>query len=132
MQQIIPPSPSGGPFGWLAGINWGHGMIGKATVTVVAFVVMLAVVAVRIPPEQIIWIVLAGFIAVFGYLGFLVFVTRHPDIAATEGPTYVQSKQIALAAKGITKIPYEDVVPDPQNPTLLSATSNPSEHRSDG
>jgi hypothetical protein len=131
--EVLPPSTNN-PFGWLAAINWGHGMIGKATVAVVALVVLLAILAIRIPSSQIIWIAIIGLVAVFGYLGFLeYFVSRHPDIAATEGPTYVQSKQIGLAAKGVPKLPYDDVVPDPQNPTLLEPNkTNLSEAIADG
>ncbi|MFZ0147398.1 MAG: hypothetical protein WAM72_03460, partial [Xanthobacteraceae bacterium] len=76
----------------------------------------------------------AGIVVIFGYLFFLAyFVGRHPDIAATEGPSYVQSKRIALAAKGVPKIPFEDAIPDPQNPTLLTTTAlTPTGESSDG
>jgi hypothetical protein len=109
-------------------------MIGKATVAVITLLFLLCVVAARVPSE---WAMLtvggAGVVALFGYLFFLeYFVNKHPDVAATEGLTYVQSRQIGLAAKGLPKIPYTDIVPDPQNPTLLDQSLAPPDRGSDG
>ncbi len=112
-----------GQFGWLAHINWGHGMIGKAAVAVVVLLVLLIVVATRIPSEYgMIEVAGIGVLAFFGFLGFLGwFASRHPDLAATEGATYVQSRQLTLGAKNLQSIPNTDPVPDPQNPTLMGS-----------
>lgn len=68
----------------------------------------------------LIWATLIG----AGYLAFLIYIARyHPDIAATEGATYVQTRQLNLAAKGRPNISYTDVVADPQNPTQLNTTA---------
>lgn len=101
-------------------------MIGKATVAVVALVALLGIVATRVPSESAMLIVSAAGVAVIlVYLIFLGFFAHyHPDLAATEGPTYVQSRQIALAAKNMPTLPVTDMVGDPQNPTLLSPGQN--------
>jgi hypothetical protein len=110
-----------GHFSWLGQLNWGHGMIGKVTVAAVVLLALLGVVATRIPSEAGMLIIAGiGVIAFFGFLGFLGwFANRHPDLAATEGPTYVQSRQLTLGAKHLPSPPTGDLVPDPQNPTLL-------------
>jgi hypothetical protein len=96
-------------------------MIGKATVALVVLFILLTVVASRVPSE---WAMLCigggGILALFGYLFFIKrFADEHPELAATEGATYVQTKQIALAAKGVPVPPLVPIIPDPQNPTLL-------------
>jgi len=96
-------------------------MIGKATVALVVLFILLVIVASRVPSE---WAMLsvagAGIVTLFCYLFFIArFADKHPELAATEGATYVQTKQIALAAKGMRVPPATPIVPDPQNPTLL-------------
>ncbi|MCA1378878.1 MULTISPECIES: hypothetical protein [unclassified Bradyrhizobium] len=120
--EIIPPSPKGsGPFGWLSHIQWGHGMIGKATVALVVLLVVLAIGLARVTSEAGILIIVGiGAVAFLAFLGFQAwFASRHPDLAATEGPTYVQTRQIELAAKNLPAPPITELVPDPQNPTQL-------------
>jgi hypothetical protein len=119
--EIMPPRLASGPFGWLALVSWGHGMIGKATVAVIALIVLLSIIAARIPSENGMLIVGgAAILAIFVYLFFLSnFARNYADVAATEGPTYVQAQQIALAAKGVSRLPVTEIVPDPQSPTLL-------------
>jgi hypothetical protein len=97
-------------------------MIGKATVAVVALMALLSLVAWRVPSENAMLITGGGgFVAVIAYLFFLVYIARHhPSLAATEGPTYVQSRQLELAAKNLPAPLKAEVVADPQNPTLLS------------
>lgn len=59
----------------------------------------------------------------FGFLGFMGwFASRLPDLAATEGPTYVESRQLSLTAKHMPTTVNTDIAGDPQNPTLLDAT----------
>jgi hypothetical protein len=123
--ELLPPSPKfSGQFGWLAQVNWGHGMIGKVTVAVVVLLAVLLVVATRIPSEIGMLIIAGtGLVAFFGFLGFLGwFANRHPDLAATEGPTYVQSRQITLGAKNLPIPTNTELVPDPQNPTLMNSS----------
>jgi hypothetical protein len=120
--EILPPHrKSPGHFAWLGELNWGHGMIGKVTVAAVVLLALLGVVATRIPSENGMLIIAGiGVFAFFGLLGFLGwFANRHPDLAATEGPTYVQSRQLTLGAKHLTGPPSAELVPDPQNPTLF-------------
>jgi hypothetical protein len=120
MQEVIPPTPKL-PGHWLGSLNWGHGMIGKATVAEVVLLLLLGVVATRVTTESaLLWVCGFGLSSVFVYLFFLAFVAgKYPDIAATEGPTYVQSRRIAAAAaKGFPRPPTVPMVPDPQNPTV--------------
>jgi hypothetical protein len=128
MQQVIPPHPKLlGRYDWLAHINWGHGMIGKATVAVVVLLALLGIIGARVPSEMAMLLVGGGGIfSVFVYLVFLTYFARnHPEIAATEGATYVQSRQLELAAKNLPKHIDAEIVPDPQNPTLLSPNLSP-------
>jgi hypothetical protein len=121
--DILPPRPRvPGHYSWLARVNWGHGMMGKATVAVVTLMVLLSVVASRVPSEYAMLLIGGtGFVAVIGYLLFLMYIAHyHPALAATEGPTYVQSRQMELAAKNLPKPLDAEIVGDPQNPTLLS------------
>jgi hypothetical protein len=128
MHPDTPPSRFGisGQLGWLARINWGHGMIGKATVAVVALIGLLAIVAARVPSEWAMLVIgAAGIGTVFGFLFFLSnFAKKYPALAATEGITYVQTRQLDLAAKGMSLPPRSPIVADPQNPTQLEAVSN--------
>ena len=96
-------------------------MIGKATVAVVVLFGVFAIIASRVPSE---WAMLAvgaaAFFSLFGFLGFLAwFAKNHPDLAATEGTTYVQSRQLTLGAKNLPSPPIAELIPDPQNPTLF-------------
>ena len=96
-------------------------MIGKATVAVVVLFALLMGVGSRVPSE---WAMLTvggiGVVTLFCYLLFLArFADKHPELAATEGSTYVQTKQLALAAKDMRVPPNAPIIPDPQNPTLL-------------
>jgi hypothetical protein len=125
-----PPRITGiaGHFGWLAQVNWGHGMIGKASVVTVAAVAVLGIVATRVPSE---WAMLAMALVtvcvLFGFLFFMSnFARKYPELAATEGLTYVQSRQIDLAAKGMLPPSGAPIIPDPQNPTLLGRGSTPN------
>ena len=97
-------------------------MIGKATVAVVVLLALFLVVAARIPGElAMLILVAAGMITFFGFLGFIGwFANRHPDLAATEGATYVQSRQLTLGAKNVPSPTNIELVPDPQNPTLIN------------
>ena len=45
------------------------------------------------------------------------------EVVGTEGPTYIQSKQLDYAAKNITGPSLTTVIADPQNPTLLNQGS---------
>jgi hypothetical protein len=125
--DVLPPRPRlPWQSSWLAWINWGHGMIGKATVAVVALIVLLSVVASRVPSENAM-LALAGigFVIVVSYLCFLVYIARHhPNLAATEGPTYVHARQLDLAAKNLPKPLNPEIVADPQNPTLLNVQAD--------
>lgn len=123
--EIIPPQKSTGPFGFLSQVNWGHGMIGKATVAVVVLLALFSIAASRIPSESgILMIVGIGLLAFLAFLGFIGWFARnHPDLAATEGATYVQSRQITLAAKNFPQPPRTELAPDPQNPTLYKPSS---------
>jgi hypothetical protein len=110
-----------GQIDWVSRLNWGHGMIGKATVAIVVLFCLLGILASRIPSE---WAMLAiGAAAVIVLLCYLLFLgyfaSNHPELAATEGATYVQTKQLDLAAKGMLLPPPAPVGADPQNPTLL-------------
>jgi hypothetical protein len=123
MQEIFPPRPKlDGQFGWLSQLSWGHGMIGKATVALVVLLAILGIGALRVPSEFGLLLILGA--AMFGFVVFLAFIgwfaISQPDLAATEGPTYVQSRQIALGAKNTPVLPNTDMVPDPQNPTLIN------------
>lgn len=130
MQQIIPPKPGGfNAFGWLSHINWGHGMIGKATVALVVLLGVLGIVAVRLASDtSLLWIVAAGvgcFAAFLIFLGW--FAKTLPDLAATEGPTYVESRRVALAAKNIGVLPPSEMTPDPQNPIVIDQVPTKSQ-----
>lgn len=96
-------------------------MIGKATVALVVLLVVLAIGLARVTSEAGILIIVGiGAAAFLAFLGFQAwFASRHPDLAATEGPTYVQTRQIELAAKNLPAPPITELVPDPQNPTQL-------------
>jgi hypothetical protein len=124
--EILPPR-RGVPshFGWLGQISWGHGIIGKATVAIVALFVMLAVLGLRAPPDMILVLACFGLGVIVLYMIFLAAVAHfYPALAATEGPTYVESQRL-LAAKNLPVPPAANIVPDPQNPTLLDP---PSKH----
>lgn len=117
---MYPYPQSGGPGGFLSGIRWGHGMIGKASVVAVALLLVIAIAVWRVPSE---WAILALVALAAGL--FLYYLNRilnwakeNPELAATEGTTYVQSRRIA--AKGMITIPGSVGSPDPQNPTLLA------------
>src|SRR5262249_6937129 len=102
--DVLPPRPRApGQYSWLAHTNWGHGMMGKATVAVVALIVLLSVVAWRVPSEYAMLLIGGtGCVVVIGYLLFLMYIAHyHPALAATEGPTYVQSRRMELAAKNL-------------------------------
>ncbi|MGZ5546010.1 MAG: hypothetical protein ACXWIU_15190 [Limisphaerales bacterium] len=96
-------------------------MIGKATVAVVVLLGVFGIIAARVPSEWAMLLVGAvAFLALFGFLGFLGwFANNHPDLAATEGTTYVQSRQLTLGAKNLPNLPSTELMPDPQNPTLF-------------
>ncbi len=98
-------------------------MIGKATVAVVVLLGLFAIVAARVPSE---WAMLAvggaGFITVLLFLFFLShFAKKYPALAATEGATYVQTRRLDLAAKGMKFPPQSPIIADPQNPTQLES-----------
>lgn len=123
--EILPPRPRlPGQYGWLAQINWGHGMIGKASVVALGVLVVIGIAAARVPNEWAILLLVAAAIAVFLYFlhQILGFAERNPSLAATEGPTYVESQRINLAAKNLPIPPAAEIVADPQNPTLLAPT----------
>jgi hypothetical protein len=73
-------------------------------------------------PTEFGMLAIAG-VAFFTFFGFLIFLgwfaREHSDLAATEGPTYVQSRQLTLGAKSIPSPQNTQLGPDPQNPTLL-------------
>jgi hypothetical protein len=70
-------------------------------------------------------IAVAAFFTFFGFLGFLGwFASSHADLAATEGATYVQSRQLTLSAKSIPSPQNTQLGPDPQNPTMLGPEQN--------
>ena len=118
MSDMLPNLPGGGPGRFLSGIRWGHGMIGKASVVAVALFVVIAIAVARVPSEFAILglVLLAAILFVFFLNRILNWAAANPELAATEGATYVQSKQIA--AKGMITIPSTNGSPDPQNPTL--------------
>jgi hypothetical protein len=61
----------------------------------------------------------------FGFLWFISnFAKKHPELAATEGATYVQTRRLDLAAKGMLPPPQSPIVADPQNPTRLESLLN--------
>jgi hypothetical protein len=125
--DILPPRLRvPGQYSWLGHINWGHGMMGKATVAVVALIVLLSVVAWRVRSEYALLLTGGiGCIVVIGYFLFLMYIAHyHPVLAATEGPTYVQSRRMELAAKKLPKPLDAETVADPQNPTLFSGGSS--------
>ena len=93
-------------------------MIGKATVGLVVLVLLMMIIAARVPSEMAMLLTLAAAIVSFGcFLGFLAwFAQKHPDLAATEGPTYVESRRISLAAKNMPEHSSNVMISDPQNP----------------
>jgi len=96
-------------------------MIGKASAALVGLFVLLVVVASRVPSESAMLLIAgAGIFLFVAFLGFLLHIAkRHPALAATEGPTYIQSRQLDLAAKGVQLPPPTTFIPDPQNPIVL-------------
>jgi hypothetical protein len=71
--DVLPPRPRvPGQYSWLSHLNWGHGMMGKATAAVVALMVLLSIVASRVPSEYAMPLIGGtGFVVVIGYLLFL-------------------------------------------------------------
>jgi hypothetical protein len=121
MEIITPRRGLPSHFGWLGQISWGHGIIGKATVAIVALFVMLGVLGLRAPPDAILILACFGLGVIVLYMIFLAAVAHfYPALAATEGPTYVESQRL-LAAKNLPAPPVAEIVADPQNPTLLDA-----------
>lgn len=123
--ESSPSRPILGQMNWLTQVRWGHGVVGKASVIALAAFAVLAIAVARVPSEiAIVSLAVLGIVAFFAFLGILLrWARNNPDLAATEGPTYVQSRQLGLAAKSMQ--PPEDplIGPDPQNPTLLGPPS---------
>jgi hypothetical protein len=112
----------GGHFDWLARFNWGHGMIGKITLALIVLVgAPISIAVARVSNELMMaGLVATGVVAFFAYFGItLLWASKNPNLAATEGPTYVESKQIDVAAKGMLPSSASPLSPDPQNPTLI-------------
>lgn len=96
-------------------------MIGKISVVAVALFVILGIAMVRVAGEPaVIGLAIVAVVVFLIFLASMLWVgARFPNLAATEGPTYVQSRQIDLALKGGDAPPTITIGPDPQNPTLL-------------
>lgn len=120
MGYVLDMSHWAQQFSWLTQIRTGHGMIAKLTAVGLAALVVVGIAVSRISNE----IAIIG-LAISALAAFLIFALitlrwaeKNPALAVTEGKTYVETKQIELAAKGFVPPPAVPG-PDPQNPTLI-------------
>ncbi|HEX9904084.1 MAG TPA: hypothetical protein VGA77_03890 [Propylenella sp.] len=122
-KRFLNPAELVGQFWWLTQVRWGHGVVTKLSVVALAAFVVLTIAVARVPSEwAIITLALVGIGALFVFLFLILqWASNNPDLAATEGATYVQSRQIGLAAKGMQSPETTLNVADPQNPTLIEA-----------
>lgn len=93
------------------------GIVGKTTYAIVALMGVLAVLAWKANPSDVMSIVWAGAsIFVLYFIGVLVFGFINPGAALLEGAELVRWRKIDLEAKSIPHPPSTQVIPDPKHP----------------
>ena len=100
-------------------VRLGRGVIGRGTYAVGAALAVLAIVAWRVDPKDLLsvaWIAL-GLFAPY-YLGALAFSARHPGISLLEGADLLKWRQMDVEIKGGLAIPPKPLISDPQRPPL--------------
>ncbi len=113
----------------LGKVRMGRGVVGKTSHVAIAFFAVLAIIAYGTKND---W-VLAGVgliaAAVFVWLvdRLFRFSEKNPTLALMEGAELIAWQQIEMAAKGVTRLPPDNSIADPEGPLPVAAelTSEP-------
>ena len=110
--------------GWAGGgVRLGRGVVGRSTHAIIVFLVLLGIVAIRIPVGWLLWVVGAGLMAFITYFGgVLWYGHQHTGASLLEGSELLHWQKMEMATKSIGVLPDTPVIQDPALPMLVKPT----------
>ena len=106
--------------GWTGqGVRLGRGLVGRSTHALIVFLVVLGIVALRIPVEWLFLVIGAAFVAFVVYFGgVLWYAHAHTGASLLEGSELLHWQKMEIAAKSTGTLPDVQVTQEPARPAL--------------